>query len=104
MIREENLVTILRFYAQETVDPMADYYASCTLLWESPTTVWIKGLSGNFSRQALRALVKHLYSKGVTKVKSFRSSGTIPFATKVDGNYREVDLEDARQRLEKFLA
>lgn len=104
MLREEPLITLLRFYDTDTDDPLAKYTASCTLMWETKNVVWIKGLAGDFSRRALRDLIRYIFDKNILVVKSFRATGTLPFATKTDGNYCEVDIEAAKPRLMKFLA
>lgn len=104
MVREETLITLLRFYEHDTDDPLAKYTASCTLLWESKDTVWIKGLAGDFSRKALRDLIQYIFDKNILWVKSHRSSGGLPFATRTDGSYCEVDINLVRDRLKKFLA
>lgn len=104
MIRHETVISILRFYPKDTDDPLAKYDASCTLVWESSDTVWIKALSGTFTRQYLRELIRFLYDKNIKLLKSYRSSGTLPYATKVEGNYCEIDLDIVKPKVEKFLS
>jgi len=104
MVREEPVVSLLRFYDNDTDDPYAKYSAQCTLLWESPTVVWVKGLTGKFSRQALRDFAHYIESKGIKIVRAYRSSGILPFATKINEHYCEIDVELAKPKAAKFLA
>lgn len=103
MIRSETLVTVLRFYPEETDDPLAAYTVACTLMWESPTTVWVKALAGTMTRKVLREFIQHMISIGVTKVKTMRASGSLPYATKIDGYYCEIDFALRQEEFKKLL-
>ncbi len=92
MIAEEVVVSLIRFYDKPIETEYDKYSASCTLLWETPKIVWIKGLSGKLSRQVLRHLALHLMNKGVELVKATRANATLPWATKIDEHYCEIDL------------
>lgn len=95
---------MLRFYDNDTDDPFAKYVAQCTVVWESPTTIWIKGLTGKFSRKALRDFMGFIDTNGIKLVKSYRASGNLPFATKITEHYCEIDVELARPRALKFFS
>lgn len=103
MVREEHIVSLLRFYDVDTDDPFATYAAQCTLMWESPTVVWVKGLTGKFSRRALRDFIGYVKHKGIKKIKSYRSSGILPFSTYVDDNYCEIDVDAVKPKALRFL-
>lgn len=92
MIRLEPAASILRFYPEDTDDPLANYTASCTLVYESASVVWVKGLVGELSRKNLRELLRFFIDNNICLVKTIRASGSLPYATKVDGNYCELDL------------
>lgn len=105
MLRYEPAVGILRFYPENTNtdDPSAPYDASCTILWESPGVVWLKGLAGKFTRKHLEALVKYVLDNNIHLVKSYRNSGNLPFMTSSQGRYCEVDILKNKDRLLKFV-
>lgn len=105
MLRYEQAVGILRFYA-DTVDPTdmnAPYEASCTIIWETPDTIWLKGLSGKFNRKHLASIIEFGLDHNIKFLKSYRNSGNLPFATKTQGRYCEVDVELEKPRLLKFI-
>lgn len=103
MVREEVTVSILRFYEHDTDDPLAKYTAVCTLLWESSDVVWVKGMSGTLSRKNLRQFLQFLRDKKVRLIKSTRAGGSLPFATKISGNYCEVDLHARKEEFDRLL-
>lgn len=105
MLRYEPAVGILRFYPENTdIDDLsAPYDASCTILWESPGVVWLKGLSGKFTRKHLEALIRYGLENNIRLLKTYRNSGNLPFMTSAEGRYCEVDLEKNRDRLLKFV-
>lgn len=102
MIRHEPLASILRFYPHDTVDPLADFTASCTLVYESSSTVWIKGLVGNLSRKNLRELLRFFLDNKIDMVKTIRANGSLPYATKIEGKYCEIDIAGNREVFEKL--
>ena len=103
MLREEVVVSILRFYPESTDDPLAKFTASCTLLWESHDVVWVKALTGTLSRSNLKAFLKFILDKNIRLVKAIRANESLPFATKQDGNYCEIDVELRKERFQQIL-
>ena len=103
MVRQEVLVTVLRFYTQENPKERDSYVAVCTLLWESPSIVWLKGLHGNLTRKVLRDLVQWLLDNKISLVKAIRASGSLPLATYTRGEYCEIDVEKRREEFNKLL-
>ena len=99
MIREEKLISLLRFYPTDSDNPLEKFTGSCSLVWESAHVVWVKALSGELSRKNLREFVKFLLDNEVHLVKAIRANEKLPYATKVEGNYCEIDV---LQNLEKF--
>lgn len=98
MIRSEPLIEIVRIYDGENIDPYADYVAVFTLVHDSKNTVWIRALSGKLSRKNLRELVNYLYSREIFIVKADRAlDRRIPFTSKRDGMYVEIDIKIAYQ-------
>jgi hypothetical protein len=94
MLRYEPVAGILRFYAKDVSpgDYIAVYEASCTVVWETPEIVWLKGLSGKFTKRHMLELIRFVLDNKITKVKSYRNSGSLPFATFTDGRYCEIDV------------
>ena len=102
MIREEKTITTVRFYHTESDDPYLPYDAVCTVVWESPDVVWIKAMNGKLTRKLMCDFVVYLYDQGVKTIKSTRGDGkTVPFVTLKDGNYFEIDVEKAMERIAK---
>lgn len=94
MLRYEPVSGILRFYPKD-VDPRAEtavYEASCTVVWEAPEIIWIKGLSGKFTKHHMLELIRFVLDNSIKKVKSYRNSGSLPFATFTEGRYCEIDV------------
>lgn len=101
MIRTEPVATIVRFYETQTDDPYADCCATCTILWESTTVVWIKALNGKITRKHIFELVHWLISQGATTVKATRAGGKrLPFSKDV-GDYQEILIADFVNRAQK---
>lgn len=92
MIRSEQVSVIIRFYPQETDDPFADYVATCTLVWESHDTVWIKALQGCVSRKHLVELALWLASHDVSYAKAARVGGKRLPGSEDRGTYQVIDL------------
>ena len=98
MIRHELQISHLRFYKTESTDPFQTYDAICTIVWEKPDVIWIKGFHGQLSRQLLRELVKFFVDNKITKVKAHRSlSKNLPFIAFRDGEYTEMLVEDMKK-------
>lgn len=105
MIRHEPISSIVRFYPEESDDPLAPYTASCMLVWETPTIIWIKGLSGTLNIALLRDFAKFLLDNKIETIRTFRASNhTLPLVTTVNGNYCEIDVAAQRETLEKIVA
>lgn len=105
MLRYEPVSGILRFYPKnvEDGDDSPEYEASCTVVWESKSVIWIKGLSGRFSRNSLADLIKFIFDNRILKVKTHRNSGILPFSTIRDNTYCEVDVQEAKPKLLAYL-
>lgn len=105
MLRYEPVAGILRFYPKgiEPSDLTAIYNASCTVVWETPETIWLKGLSGEFTKRHMIELIKFVLENKITKVKSYRNSGSLPFATFTDGRYCEIDVPAIMPKLLALL-
>ena len=105
MIRYEAVAGILRFYPREAdpQDPAAIYEASCTVVWENPGVVWIKGLTGKLSKRHVVEFAKFILENKITKVKSYRNKGSLPFATFTDGRYCEIDVALALPKAQTML-
>lgn len=85
MIRHELTASVLRFYALDSLDPFEPYVGICTLLWENPTTVWIKGMHGAISRMHLRELMVFCTEQRIETIKAHRAGGhVLPFMRLVD--------------------
>lgn len=102
MIRFEPVASILRFYPEQTENPLAEFTASCTLVYESASVVWIKGLTGSLSRKNLRELLRFLLDNKIDLVKTIRANSSLPYATKVVDNYCEIDIANNREKFEKL--
>jgi hypothetical protein len=89
MIRHAITVSELRFYADDNAGPMADYDASCMVVWETPFIVWIRMLRGGLSRALLRNLLEWLVNQGIVTVRAHRAAGhVLPLAKEQpDGSY-----------------
>lgn len=105
MLRYEPAVGILRFYPEDTDpnDPDAPYEASCTVIWESPGVIWLKGLSGRFTRKHLVSIIKFGLENNIHLVKSYRNSGKLPFMTSSDGRYCEIDYHKNKDKILRFI-
>lgn len=105
MLRYEPVAGILRFYSKDVVpsDLTAVYEASCTVVWETPETIWLKGLSGKFTKTHMLELIRFVLDNKITKVKSYRNSGSLPFATFTDGRYCEIDVPAIKHKLLALL-
>lgn len=101
MIRHDPMITTIRFYDVETEDPFYPYVAICTLVWESPSVIWVKGLHGDLSRKLLREFLIFLVDNKVKTVKAHRASGkTLPFIVFRENEYTEISVDALA---EKFL-
>jgi hypothetical protein len=103
MIREEKVMSIIRFYLDATDDPYAKYAASCTIMWESDTVIWVKALTGTLSRKVFKDFVQFILDSGITLVKSTRAGASLPFATHIEGNYCEIDVAKASKLVARFM-
>jgi hypothetical protein len=102
MIRHEVQVSSIRFYNTETDDPYAPYDAICSLTWESPSVIWIKGLHGELTRKTLRDLLGFLTTNNIQTVKAHRATGrTLPGLTVREGSFAEVSVSDLAKRFMK---
>jgi hypothetical protein len=99
MIRHEVQISTIRFYNEPTDDPFAQYDAICSLVWETPTVLWIKGLHGDLTRKTLRDLLSFLVENGIQTVKAHRSAGrTLPGLKTRNGQFAEVSVTDLANR------
>lgn len=106
MIRHEHTHTILRFYPEFTDDPYAPYVAVCTLVWETPQTVWIHGLHGTITRRSFRQLADFCVVHGITTVKAHRHpTRKLPCGVPV-GDHIEIRVADVvgRSRADRAFA
>lgn len=95
MIRHELTTSIVRFYNTESNDPFRPHDAICTLVWENPKIVWVKGLNGSMSRTVMREFAQFLHDEGVEVIKAYRDPNkTIPFITARSGEFVEVRISD----------
>lgn len=102
MIRYTETTGELRFFDDDDAPHMARFDASCVVLWEQPTVVWIRMLSTNagssVTRKMLRDLVDWLVEHRVEMVRSRRGMGhLLPLARlQPDGSFLNVvsDLLD----------
>ena len=102
MIRDEPLTSTVRFYNNDDADKFADFDAVCTLVWESPTVVWVKGLHGEMNLKLIKQFADYLNSRGVKTLKAFRADNRrLPFTTNRDGNMVEMDVEKALRRINR---
>ena len=100
MLRHELQTSILRFYTTESDDPFAQYDAVCTIIWESPDVVWIRGMHGTISRKTICELVCFLADNNVKLAKAHRSAGrTLPFVTARDDHTIEMDVNAAIKKI-----
>jgi hypothetical protein len=95
MLRHELTTSQIRFYNIQTDDPFATYDAICTVVWESPGVIWIKGFHGDLSRRTLRDLLRFLVENKITTIKAHRSlAKSLPGITHRDGTYVELSVAD----------
>lgn len=92
MIKQEITTSILRFYSEDTDNLFEPFVGVCTLLWETSTVVWIKGLHGTISRKHLRELISFCVANNIETLKAYREPGrAIPFMEPV-GNHFELSV------------
>jgi hypothetical protein len=102
MLRHEFLITLLRFYKEDKPSNYADYSAVCNLVWETPTTIWLKGFHGDMTRKNFRELLDFLVDNKIEIVKAFRSPKHIlPLAVEKEGGYFEIKVRDLVNRFTK---
>lgn len=86
MIRHEILTSTLRFYKDETDNPYEPYIAICTIQWENPNCIWVRGLHGTITRTQLKEFIKFCVENNIATVKAYRAQGhVIPLMKEVDG-------------------
>lgn len=71
-IRHEPTTSTLRFYERPSDEPTPQYDAVCTVVWETPRVIWIRGLHGALSRRLLRELLLWLVQNRIETVKAHR--------------------------------
>lgn len=99
MIRHDELVSHLRFYSSESSEEYPPYDAICTLVWESSTVIWVKGLQGKMTLKLWKEFAQWLIDRKIKLVKLERAEKhTMPFASLKDGNYYEVEVGDRLNR------
>lgn len=102
MLRHELITSQIRLYNIETDDPFATYDAICTVVWESPGIIWIKGFHGELSRRTLRDLLRFLVENKITTIKAHRSlSKSLPGIVHREGTYVEINVADLALRAAK---
>ena len=101
MIRHAITVSELRFFEAGAPAPMAEYDASCMLVWETSTVIWVRMLKGGLSRNLLRQLLQWLLDHDISTVRAHRASGhVLPLAVlQPDGSYST----DVAQLAGRFL-
>lgn len=100
MIRHELTSSILRFYPLECLDPFEPYVGICTLLWESPSTVWIKGMHGTISRAHLRELMVFCTDLQIETLKAHRANGhLLPFMRLAPDGHMELSVSQVVAKL-----
>lgn len=99
-IRHEPTTSTLRFYGRASDDPTPQYDAVCTVVWETPRTVWIRGLHGTLTRRLLRELLAWLVDNHILLVKAHRDSARVlPLGVvQVDG-HTEIDVAKLAARV-----
>lgn len=105
MIRHELQITQLRFYNEDSDNPFQPYDAICSIVWESPKVIWIRGFHGTLTRKLLRELFQWVLSNGIEKIKAHRASGkTLPFLRHGSrgAEYSEIDVNAIRDKAAKF--
>lgn len=102
MIRHTRTVSELRFFEDAEPAPMADFDASCLLVWDSPQVVQIRMLKGSLSRKLLRELVDWLDAMRIEHVRARRADGRLlPLGElQPDGSY----IVDVRRLVERFMS
>lgn len=104
MIRDEPLTSTVRFYDNDNADSFADFDAVCTLFWETPQIVWVKGLHGNLNMKLMRQFISYLHSKGVKTIKAYRAGNRrLPFTSNRDGNLVQIDIDNIIKRLPDII-
>ena len=100
MIRHETVTSTLRFYWRASDDPFAQYDAICTVVWESPRVVWIRGLHGTLSRRLLRELLAWLVDNHILVVKSHRDSARVlPLGVVHADGHTEINVAELAARV-----
>lgn len=101
MIRNDHLISILRFYNQENPSDYEDYCAVCTLTWESKDVIWINGLHGVLKPRHWYKLIEFLVKNNIKVIKATRSPNhKLPFVSKQNGTYCEILVQDL---VDKYL-
>jgi len=104
MIDCEPVSSILRLGDGDPSDPFRKFSASCTLVYETPRVVWIKGMSGQVSLNQMKELLTWFTAQGLHKVKAMRAPGhRLPGFIEV-GEHLELDVEAMRQRRQARLS
>ena len=100
MIRHELLTSTIRFYIEASDDPFAQYDMVCTIVWETPNTVWLRAMHGTMTRKLLREFVQFLVDNKVKTVRAHRSmEGTLPFTTARTEHNIEIDVDAAYAKM-----
>ena len=99
MIRNDPLVSIVRFYDVEEPADYEDYCGVCTLTYESKEAVWINGLHGNLKFRHWYKLIELLDSQNIKVIKATRApKHKLPFVHLQQGTYCEILVQDLMQR------
>lgn len=101
MIRHALTISELRIFEADDPAPMAEYDASCLVVWETPTVIWLRMLRGGLSRKMLRSLLAWLVAQRIEVVKAHRAAGhVLPLAkAQPDGSFSVSVPELARRFL-----
>lgn len=96
MLRVSPVISHIRFYDAESIDAFTPYVAICTIVYEEPDIIWIKGFHGNVSRKLYRELATWIVDSNIRLIKANRAENKhIPFTSFRDGDYIEVEVGEA---------
>ena len=98
------MVTELRFYEQTSDEPYPPFDVYCSVLWETASVIWIRGMKGHLTRALFKELVQFCVDNRIKTVKAHRNAARrLPLGRQV-GEHLEIDVAEAAKRFRALPA